>query len=202
MARKRQPKQPNTPVTPPADVETTNERGLTDKQQAFVNEYFLCGFNQTEAYRRAGYRGTYKVLASNAWRLMENEKVSAEIQRRMSEYAMTANEALSRLANQARGDLSNLLNDQGEFDFKRARQRGQTAIIKKLKHRRSIRHTSDDEADVIEDEHFEIELYDAQAAQLAILKQWQLDHGKPTERLVLTSELSDDELEKIIASDK
>lgn len=188
------------PNTPPADP--TNEHGLTDKQQEFVNAYFISGFNQTTAYMQVYPDSGYDAARSSASRLLTNANVRAEIERRLAEHAMTANEALARLANEARGDLADVFTEDGEFDFKKAKARGQTAIIKKLKRKRSIRHTLDDEgnnADVIEDEQFEIELYDAQAAKLAILKEWRLDNGKPTERLAVTAELSDDELEKIIS---
>lgn len=181
---KRQTKQSNTAAE---NVEPVDANGLTDKQRIFIDEYFLCGLNQTEAYRRAGYEGEYKTLAANASRMIRNDNVRAEIERRLTEHAMTANEALARLANEARGDLADVFTDDGEFDFKTAKARGQTAIIKKLKRKRSTRYTADDDDNgVVIDEHFEIELYDAQAAQLALLKEWRLDSGKPTERFAMT----------------
>lgn len=180
---KRQTKQSNTAAE---NVEPVDANGLTDKQRIFIDEYFLCGLNQTEAYRRAGYEGEYKTLAANASRMIRNDNVRAEIEQRLAEHAMTANEAIARLANEARGDLADVFTDDGEFDFKTAKARGQTAIIKKLKRKRTSKIAPGEDEGVVIEEHFEIELYDAQAAKLALLKQWQLDNGKPTERFAMT----------------
>lgn len=170
--------QPNTDVP----AEPTNERGLTDKQQAFINAYFVNGFNRTQAYISVYQETKYDAARSSASRLLTNANVRAEIEQRLAEHAMTANEAIARLANEARGDLADVFTDDGEFDFKTAKARGQTAIIKKLKRKRTSKIAPGEDEGVVIEEHFEIELYDAQAAKLALLKQWQLDNGKPTER--------------------
>lgn len=182
---KRQTRQSNTAAEPV--VEPVDANGLTDKQRVFIDMYFINGLNQTRAYMSVYPDADYPAARSSASRLITNANVRAEIERRLTQHALTANEALARLANEARGDLADVFTDDGEFDFKTAKARGQTAIIKKLKRKRSTRHTADDDDNgVVIDEHFEIELYDAQAAQLALLKEWRLDSGKPTERFAMT----------------
>ena len=161
MGRKRKNKQPSTtPETPSS--EAIQDTGLSDKQQAFINEYFLCGFNQTEAYRRAGYEGEYDTLAANASRLIRNDKVRAEIDRRMAEYTMSANEVIARLSSQGRADIDDLHNETGEFDYRIAKQRGQTHLIKKMKRKRTYR--TDEDGERLIDEYIEVELHDVQSA--------------------------------------
>jgi len=74
---------------------------LSHKQQVFINHYLEC-WNATEAARRAGYshpnkRGPENVVKSG---------IAEEIARRIEEKAMSADEALIRLAEQARGSMA------------------------------------------------------------------------------------------------
>ena len=69
---------------------------LTLKQRAFVEAY-LDSWNATRAARRAGYRGNSRTLANIGWENIRKHKISAEIERRISEMAMSADEVLLRL---------------------------------------------------------------------------------------------------------
>lgn len=180
---KRQTRQPNTAAEPIVEpvTEPVDDNGLTDKQRIFIDTYFINGLNQTRAYMSVYPDADYPAARSSASRLIANANVRAEIERRLTQHALTANEAIARLANQARGDLADVFTEDGEFDFKEAKAAGQTALIKKFKRRK--RHYAKGDYD---EEIFEIELYDAQAAQLALLKQWKLDNGEPTERVNVT----------------
>lgn len=80
---------------------------LTAKQRAFVEAYFACGFNATEAARRAGYSA--KTARSVGAENLTKPDIQAEISRRMDEAAMPANEVLARLAAQARGSMADFL---------------------------------------------------------------------------------------------
>jgi phage terminase small subunit len=84
--------------------------GLTTKQQAFVDAFFTCGFNATEAARRAGYADPNR----NASRLTVHNGIREEISRRMAEMAMPANEVLARLAEQARGSIGAFISTDGQ----------------------------------------------------------------------------------------
>lgn len=79
----------------------TTKGRLTIKRRLFVEHYFLCGFNQTEAARRTGYRHP-EVMGC---RLMKVQAVREAIEARIAEVAMSANEVLYRLSQQARADM-------------------------------------------------------------------------------------------------
>lgn len=125
---------------------------LSGKKRRFVDEYFQSGLNATEAARRSGY-GTSETsnnaLSVQAYRLMNDPAVKAEIERRMEHYAMPATEVLARLTELARGDMGDFLNREGNaFDLESARASGKTALIEKLRTvthvtEKSTRHTVD-----------------------------------------------------------
>lgn len=124
---------------------------LSERQQLFVEEYLKC-WNATEAAKRAGYSA--KTAYSQGSRLLKNAEVQAEIERRISEAAMSANEVLLRLAEHARGTLSDFfdIGDDGKpvLNLRKAEQAGKLHLLKKLKYDK--------------DGNPEIELHDSQAA--------------------------------------
>lgn len=152
------------------DVDTANtEDGFTDKQRAFIHHYFVCGFNGVEAYRLAGYGGDYDTMCAGASRLLSNDKVRGEINRRFQEFHLETQEVIARLSSQARGDVADLLDVNGDFDFKAAKAAGKTHLIKKYKRTKKTLEVGEGEGVVIEDK-IEFELYDAQSALEKILK--------------------------------
>lgn len=71
------------------------DKKLTHKQRIFVDKYLQC-WNATDAARRAGYsERTARQIGS---RLLTNVDISAEIDRRMQQHAMEANEVLHHLS--------------------------------------------------------------------------------------------------------
>lgn len=86
--------------------------GLTNKQQAFIEEYLACGFNASEAARRAGYTGKPNVVGP---RLLANVSIQATIRQALADRAMPADEVLARLAEHARGNIGAFIatNDDG-----------------------------------------------------------------------------------------
>lgn len=85
---------------------------LSIKHQEFVN-WYLQLWNQTEAYKRVYPKSSDDAARANAARLIANDNIKAEIEQRVAEKAMTANEVLMRLAEQARGDYSQYLTPYG-----------------------------------------------------------------------------------------
>jgi hypothetical protein len=81
--------------------------GLTDKQRLFIDHYFACGFNATEAARRAGYsqKTAYAIGHEN----LRKPEIKAEISRRFTEQAMTPEETIGRIGEVARGDMADFL---------------------------------------------------------------------------------------------
>lgn len=73
---------------------------LTNKQRAFV-EHYLQTWNATEAARRAGYSERSARISGS--RNMTNVDIAAEIRLRLQAAAMSADEVLTRMAEEARG---------------------------------------------------------------------------------------------------
>lgn len=105
----------------------------TNKQRAFVNEYFV-DFNGTQAAIRAGYPETS--AATIASENLRKPHIAAEIERRMSERAMSANEALAAMTDMARADISAFveIDDHGvpRINFSKAQENHQLGLIKKV----------------------------------------------------------------------
>jgi phage terminase small subunit len=134
---------------------------MNTKQTVFVNEYLKC-WNSSEAARRAGYNGKANVIGP---RLLADVSIKAEIDARIAELIMSADEALILLSEQARGSL-------GDF--------GGVQVLADLEGHPKARLVKALTSDVYEDKagkvHYKarIELHDAQSAILNVLK----IHGK------------------------
>lgn len=134
---------------------------LNRKQRIFVEEYLKC-WNASEAARRAGYRGRANTIGP---RLLANVGIQAEIERRLDEVVMSADEVLTRLAEQARASIEGFLtfSKRGRkptLDLKQAQESGLLHLIKKLKYNTQGQ--------------VEIELHDAQSALALIGKHHKL----------------------------
>lgn len=84
---------------------------MTDKQQLFINAYFLSNGNATKAAEEAGYQHANVMGA----RLKSDPVIAAEIKRRLDESAMGSQEVLARLADMARGSIEDFI-DLGNYD--------------------------------------------------------------------------------------
>ena len=85
---------------------------LTAKQAAFIDEY-LKDFNATQAAIRSGYspKTAYSIGQQN----LKKVEIDAEIQRLIKERVMSRDEALKRLADIARFDVSPYVNSYGRL---------------------------------------------------------------------------------------
>ena len=133
--------------------------GLTSKQRAFV-EYYLgeCYFNGAEAARKAGYAA--KSANVQAAQNLASPSIQQAIANRLADMQVSADEVLSRLADQARGTMDDFVTfyDGGRIpaiDFNKARERGKLHLLKKFS---------------ITKAGITFELYDAQAALTLIGK--------------------------------
>jgi phage terminase small subunit len=86
---------------------------LTPKQQLFITEYLQC-WNGAEAARRAGYSKV--TVRQRAFYLLRQPHIMTAIEQRLSEHIMSADEALARLAQLARTDLSSYLSVERDAD--------------------------------------------------------------------------------------
>jgi len=130
--------------------------GLTAKRQAFVDAY-LTTWNASEAARVAGYAAP----GQQGHRLLKDVEIADEIQRRVSDRAMSADEVLIRLADMARGTMEDFLTvkdgvKKPYIDFEKAQAAGKIWLVKKFKY--------------APDGAVEFELYDAQAALVQLGK--------------------------------
>jgi phage terminase small subunit len=142
---------------------------LTAKQKRFIDE-FLIDFNATQAAIRSGYskRSASVIGCEN----LTKPNVKAELERRISELSMTADEVLLRLGDMARGNLADLMDmTTAGFTFKLMSRdengnlvvNPKTKLIKKIKQKVTtiIGKGSGDDKEIVDTE---LELYSAQEA--------------------------------------
>ncbi len=136
---------------------------MNDRQKRFVEEY-LVDFNATQAAIRAGYspKTAYSIGNEN----LKKPEISAAIEARK----MSAEEALTRLSDIARGDIKDLMNITPvgyEFDLVHKDENGEmvinpkTKLIKKIKQKVTTimpRSKDGEEREIVETE---LELYSA-----------------------------------------
>lgn len=171
---------------------------LSKKHCLFVEEY-LKQFNATKAYLTVYPKSSYDSARANSARLLANDNISKEIQARLDEVHMSAEEALKLLADIARGDMARMMDVSSmgfNLDMKRAQELGLTKLIKRVKQRTTTfiaKKESEEDREVTE---LEVELYDALGAIRDVLKV----HGKFTDRVdvmtggeSLAPKLSDEE---------
>lgn len=104
---------------------------LTERQKLFVEEYLQC-WNGAEAARRAGYSA--RTARNVASQLLARSAVAEAVRRRVAERAMTADEALMRLAEHARGEIGSYF-VQGKdgkvwFDLERLVREGKGHLLR------------------------------------------------------------------------
>jgi phage terminase small subunit len=133
-----------------------NNMAISDKQQVFIDEYLIC-LNASEAARRAGYKGKANVVGP---RLLANVSIKDEIDRRLKEKHLTADMVLARLAEQAKSEHSQYINENGTIDLFGLIKDGKSYLIKGTKW--------DTHG------HLIVEFYDAQSALVHIGKYYNL----------------------------
>lgn len=146
---------------------------LSKKHEKVLNEYLIC-FVQWKAYQ-AGYPDASEESARTASsRLFANDNFRAHLNARLSEVHMTADEAIKRMTDMARGDLGDFLEitTMGHhIDLAKAQELGKTYLLKKVKQKTITVNGKDQDSETFIEE---IELHDPQAALRDILKM----HGK------------------------
>ncbi len=143
---------------------------LTRKELAFIDEYFLTGLRGADAARRLGS----KQPRLYAHRMITNDNVKAEIDRRLAEKKLSANEVLARLSDMATSNIADFADIDEPSDLKRYRHK--THVIKKFKKTTTYTKSGDKLVSI------ELELYDAQSALVNVGKH----HGVFTDKLELS----------------
>lgn len=144
---------------------------LSKKRRAFIDEY-LVDFNATQAAIRAGY--SERSAGSIGHEILKIPEVAEAISQRISERTMTADEALIRLADMARGDLSDYISGDG-LDVDRLVADGKGHLVKGIKR---VRTQYDDRR--------EVEIYDKQAALKLILDHHDRAGAGPQEHVFMS----------------
>lgn len=139
---------------------------LSHKQQAFINAY-LESWNATQAAIEAGYSS--KTARSIGHENLTKPDIAEEIQRRVDEITLSANEVLARLAEHAKIDYKDFLSvaANGDVALDMVKAEGKTHLIRRVSQRRTIRTTKDSQTD---ETVMSLELHDAQAALVQIGK--------------------------------
>lgn len=111
---------------------------LADKERRFVEEYTV-DFNAAAAARRAGY--SEKTAKQIGHIVLHKPHIAEAIQERLDELAMTADEALVRLAAWGRAeDIESIItiDEDGnwDLDLRRAKEEGKLYLIKRLSYDR------------------------------------------------------------------
>lgn len=99
--------------------------GLTRKRRVFIEAYLAC-WNATEAARRAGYAHP----DSQGSRLLGIVSVREAVEARIAELEMGADEVLTRLAQQARGEHTAYIEADGSVDLEKMIADGKAHLIK------------------------------------------------------------------------
>lgn len=151
--------------------------GLPLRRQRFVEEY--CGESLGQV-RESAIRAGYSVAGADqsGRHALADPRVRAAIKERLDQMAMTAEEALVRMTNFARGTPAHFLrlSEDGQhkvIDLSTAEARDNMHLIKKLKVKERRRRLPGQKAELLTTET-EIELYDAKDAVRQIL----MAHGK------------------------
>jgi phage terminase small subunit len=167
---------------------------LSKKHQEFVNQYFLCNMNQTEAYLKVYPKSSYDAARAHATRLVADGNIQVEIQRRLKERQLSADEVLSRLGDMARADIADFADIERPEDLESDKHKGKTHVIKKFK-RKVTRDSLGREK-----EEIELELYPADNALVNIGKQHGLFADKHVVDLKLEKEVDGilDVLERVL----
>lgn len=130
---------------------------LSTKQKVFIEEY-LKTFNATQAALAAGYSPdtAYNIGYEN----VRKREIAEAISKRLSEKAMSADEVLMRLAEQARAAYSDAIDEDGTVDVAKLVSTGRAHLIKAIKFTESGKKN--------------VEFYDAQSALQLIGKHHKL----------------------------
>lgn len=134
------------------------EKRLTPRQKKFIDFYLgPCNLNASRAALAAGYseRSAGQIGHEN----LRKPEIRKAIDERLNSNVLTPSEVLSILSTQAKGTITDVLQEDGKFDLEDAKKRGTDRLIKKLK----ITEKLDPEGNPIE-RSYDLETHDPQAA--------------------------------------
>lgn len=137
---------------PPRRRDSEGKEKLTPREEAFV-EHYLRTWSPTEAAKLAGYSA--RSAQAIGTETLARPLVQARLQERMEKLQMDADEMLARLANIARGNLADLLDERGNISLTKAKKSGLLSIARKVTRK---------------DGDLQVELYSAMDALVTLMK--------------------------------
>ena len=149
--------------------EKPNSEGLTYKQQAFVDAYFGCGMNATQAYLDLYPKSSYNAARASASALLTIPNIAAAISKRLKEKAMGVDELIARYGEMARATTLPFIRVTEEgfvyFNFNDPRAKEHMYLVKEIESKRTRRMEGSGEyKEEWEDEWVKVKLHDAQHA--------------------------------------
>lgn len=181
-------KEPTITIVENEDSDTPIVHELTAEEWVLANAYFERGMNQTQAYLSVHPDADYDSARTIASRLFAKVNIKAAVKKLINDKAMSAEEALARISDIARGTHAPFIKV-GEdgfvyFDFSHPEAKNNLHLIKEIETKRERRIEGEGEdAEEWEGEWVKVKLHDAYAANRDILKY----HGKLTEKLDLSN---------------
>jgi hypothetical protein len=159
-AKKTKPSKKKAPAKK-APAAPKAKKKLTPRRERFVAEVIKNGGNGAKAAIAAGYAesGAYQ----EAHRLLRNAEIQERIQRAKQRAGITPEIVTGVLAQQLLSDVSDVLDDEGRFDYKRAKERRATGQIQKLKIKNRDLFDAKGEPVGVETT-YDVEMYSSQAA--------------------------------------
>ncbi|MCA9930056.1 MAG: terminase small subunit [Anaerolineales bacterium] len=150
----------------------TEDSPLRGKQPAFVDNYFICNFNGTEAARKTGYKGSDNTLAAIAYENLRKPHIQKAIKERMKRRTMQADEVLYRISQHAAGSMADFVtvNTVGDFevDLKTASALGKLGLVQELTE------TTSTTKEGVQQRKFKIKLYSAKDALNLLARHYKL----------------------------
>lgn len=154
-------------------------RQFTDKQRVFIDAYIITLNGYTSA-KLARYKGSYETLQSIASENLRKPHIRAEIDRRLADLSMAADEVVARVARIARGSMADFLDideNGASLNFLKAKELGVLDRVKKYKETETRQRGKD--GDIII--RREIELYSADSALDKLIRV----HGMYNDKMIL-----------------
>lgn len=169
---------------------------LTDKQRLFIEMYFICGLNATDAAMQVYDCKDRHVARAVGAENLAKPAIRARVDERLAQFQATADEVLARTTFFARGSIASFIDpDSGVIDLSKAKEAADLGLIKRYRTKQII--NAKDDTETVETE---IELYDAQASLRDLGKHFGLWNDGAVN--INFNQLSDADLEALAAGKK
>ena len=162
-------------------------KAVPDADEMFINEY-LISLNGTRAYMKVHKNVAYNTARVLAHKLLAKDNIQKEINQRLKAFHMSANEVLKLLADHARADIGDIVDDNGYIDVKLAKKLGLTYLLKEIE----VTETSGEKSSTLK---HKVKLHDPQKALELIGKYYALftDKTENTEKKIIQVTIKKDE---------